>query len=83
MVLLSLNYLVPIRLAILIPPGFAHGYLSLSDESIVSYLQTSVYNAAADTGVRFDSFDFKWPCTQPIVSERDLSLPMFKKTVLV
>ncbi len=70
-------------IAILIPPGFAHGYLSLTNEATISYLQSSVYNAAADTGVRFDSFNFNWPCIDPIVSDRDLSLPIFNKTVLV
>ena len=56
-----------------IPVGCAHGFLSLEDNSIVSYLQTSSYSKEFDTGVRWDSFGMKWRIKNPIISQRDNS----------
>lgn len=55
-----------------IPKGFAHGFLSLQDGSIVNYAQTSCYNKDFDCGILQDSIDFDWGDITPIVSERDL-----------
>ena len=57
-----------------IPEGYAHGFLCLTETAIVSYQTTTVYNAASDTGIRFDSFGFSWPVASPIISDRDLRL---------
>ena len=63
--------------------GFAHGFLSLEDNSRINYLVTSLYSPAHDAGVRWDSFDFNWPVNNPIVSPRDavfLTLEDFGKS---
>lgn len=57
--------------ALFLPEGCAHGFLSLEDDTNVTYLQTSVYSPDADTGVRWDSFGMNWPVSNPIVSKRD------------
>ena len=62
---------------IYIPIGCAHGFLSLEDDTVVSYLQTSCYDSLHDTGIKYDSFNMDWPSQNPIVSEKDLLLPMF------
>ena len=67
--------------ALFLPPGFAHGFLSLCDGSKVSYLQREVHDASADTGIRYDSFGFAWPCLDPIVSDRDCQLQRFNKLI--
>ena len=59
--------------ALYLPKGFAHGFCSLSNESIVGYKVTSVYNATHDQGIRWDSIDVDWPTRNPIISERDTS----------
>ncbi len=64
-------------ICILIPSGFAHGFLCIEEGSIVNYAQTSEYNKACDAGIRFDSFGFPWPERSPIVSPRDLAFPVF------
>jgi len=56
-----------------IPKGFAHGFLSLEDESIVNYAQTSCYSKESDCGIAYNSFGFDWQITNPIVSSRDLT----------
>jgi dTDP-4-dehydrorhamnose 3,5-epimerase len=58
-----------------IPPGLAHGFESLQDQTCVTYLQTSSYAPQHDSGIRFDSFGMKWQSTNPIISERDVLFP--------
>lgn len=63
--------------ALLIKEGFAHGFLSLEEGSIVNYAQTTGYDQKYDKGVRFDTFGYVWPVSNPIVSDRDRSFPSF------
>ena len=58
-----------------IPKGFAHGFLSLEDNTIVNYAQTSCYNKECDCGILQDSIDFDWGKDDPIASGRDLLFP--------
>lgn len=64
-------------LCILIPKGFAHGFLSMEDSSIVNYSQTSEYDKNSDSGILYDSFGFDWPEKHPIVSTRDQGFTSF------
>lgn len=60
-----------------IPAGCAHGFEVLSDIAIVNYAQEVDYFPAFDTGIAWNSFNFDWKSTPPIMSERDLKLPAF------
>lgn len=66
-------------IAIYIPIGCAHGFLSLEHNSIVTYMQSSCYNSNADFGVHYDSFGFKWPVSDAITSDRDAEFPTLKQ----
>ncbi len=57
--------------ALLIPKGYAHGFLSLEDGSLMSYLTTTVHAPSHDSGVLWSSIAFDWPLHDPIVSHRD------------
>lgn len=57
--------------AIYISKGYAHGFLSLSNPSIVHYFTNKEYNPEADKGVLWDSINFRWPIAKPLISERD------------
>jgi len=62
--------------AILVPPGFGHGFLNHTNViSVVLYCVSSQYNKINDTGVRWDSIDFNWGITNPVISPRDANLP--------
>ena len=61
-----------------IPVGCAHGFISLEDNTIVTYMQTSVYNSECDKGIKYNSFGFNWNCENPILSERDKNFPNLK-----
>lgn len=58
--------------AIFIPRGFAHGFLSLENGTVMLYCVSSVYYKDADCGIRYDSIGFDWQTASPIVSQRDL-----------
>lgn len=62
--------------SILCPPGYAHGFLTLSSESVVQYIVDRPYSKDHDTGIRWDSFDYSWPILgkEPIISQRDKCL---------
>lgn len=61
-----------------IPPGFAHGFLSLQDGSSVTYLQTTTHSPDHDRGIHVDSFGMTWGIENPILSQRDQSFPSLK-----
>ncbi len=55
-----------------IPEGFAHGFLTLEDDTEVVYKCTDYYAPDADGGVRWDSCGIDWDMTgDPVVSDKD------------
>ena len=64
-----------------VPEGFAHGYLVTSQESIVLYKCTNIYNAKDEYGIRWDdaTIGVAWGNKNPILSERDKNLPILKE----
>ncbi|HUB87956.1 MAG TPA: dTDP-4-dehydrorhamnose 3,5-epimerase [Verrucomicrobiae bacterium] len=63
------------HLLFFIPKGFAHGFLSLEDETVMIYKTSTVHAPSHDAGIRWDSFGFQWPVKKPILSDRDNSFP--------
>ncbi|MEM9023011.1 MAG: dTDP-4-dehydrorhamnose 3,5-epimerase [Bacteroidota bacterium] len=63
-----------------IPPGFAHGFLTLEDETIFAYKCSGFYNKEAEGGLRWDDPDLHidWGVTDPLVSEKDRQHPFFR-----
>jgi dTDP-4-dehydrorhamnose 3,5-epimerase len=62
-----------------IPSGFAHGFLSLADETIFSYKCTNLYNKESESGLLWNDKDIniQWNIENPIVSEKDIQLSSF------
>ena len=56
-----------------IPKGFAHGFLSLEEGTVVNYAQTSCYSREHDCGIDALSIPFDWDTAEPVRSGRDLS----------
>jgi dTDP-4-dehydrorhamnose 3,5-epimerase len=67
------------RRQVYIPPGFAHGFQTLADDTEISYLISAPFRAEAARGYRFDdpTFDILWPEPIRVISERDRALPYF------
>ena len=67
-------------LALYIPPGRAHGFLTLAADSEVQYLMTGHYRPELSDGVRWNdpAFGIEWPLPAPVViAERDRRYPDF------
>lgn len=63
-----------------IPPGFAHGFLVLSEEADVLYKTTAFYDASDEGGIRWDDPELAidWGIEDPILSDKDRDLPLLK-----
>jgi dTDP-4-dehydrorhamnose 3,5-epimerase len=62
-----------------IPPGFAHGFLTLEDHTIFTYKCTQYYHPQSEGGVLWNSpsLQIPWGISQPILSAKDELLPDF------
>jgi dTDP-4-dehydrorhamnose 3,5-epimerase len=63
-----------------LPPGFAHGFLVLSDMALFHYKCTDYYSPKDEQGFRWDDPEvgIKWPVENPILSKRDAAAPYLK-----
>lgn len=64
-------------LALLIPPGVAHGFQALSDDVQLLYQHSTAHVPALDDGVRHDDpvLAIRWPLPVGLLSPRDAALP--------
>ena len=64
-------------LVLWVPPGFAHGFMALAEDSIVFYECTEEWSAAGEGGILWSdpALGIEWPALQPIVSEKDSRAP--------
>lgn len=66
--------------SLLVPPGCAHGYLTLEPWTHVEYLTSARYAPSAATGVRYDDpmFGIEWPAPPALISDQDRSWPSWE-----
>jgi dTDP-4-dehydrorhamnose 3,5-epimerase len=64
--------------AIYVPPGFAHGFQTLADDTEVLYLMGRKYSPSHAAGIRYNdpSVGIAWPLKPTAISERDLAFPV-------
>lgn len=62
-----------------VPPGVAHGFLTLADDCEVLYQMSEFHSPAQARGVRWDdpAFDIRWPAAMHVISARDRDYPDF------
>lgn len=62
-----------------IPPGFAHGFATLEDDTIFSYKCTNTYNKASEGAILWNDSDLNidWDIANPILSDKDKISPLF------
>jgi dTDP-4-dehydrorhamnose 3,5-epimerase len=70
------------RCMLYIPKGFAHGFLTLEDDTEVFYQMSEYYAPKCARGVRWDdpAFGIAWPGEVRVIAEKDRSYPDFNLT---
>jgi dTDP-4-dehydrorhamnose 3,5-epimerase len=60
-----------------VPKGFAHGYLTLEDDTEVFYHVSEFYTPEAERGVRYNDprFAINWPLEVQVISDKDKNWP--------
>lgn len=64
-----------------VPEGFAHGFLTLKDNTEVIYQVSAFYNFESERVIRYNdpSFNIKWPIEVTVLSEKDKTNPDYKE----
>lgn len=64
---------------IYVPENFAHGFVTLEDNSEVYYMVTELYNREAEGGVRWNdpTFNIEWPQEINVITVKDNNHPNF------
>ena len=68
---------------LLIPAGFLHGFVTLTDDCEVQYKCSAPYAPDCDAGIRWDdpSLAIDWGVTDPILSDKDRIQPLWADTI--
>jgi dTDP-4-dehydrorhamnose 3,5-epimerase len=65
------------RKQLLIPSGFGHAYLCLTDNTQMLYKTSDFYEPTLDRAIKYNDPDIavKWPFPNPIISRKDIDAP--------
>lgn len=66
---------------VLVPRGFAHGYLTLEENSEVTYKVDNVYHPESERSIRWNDpeIGINWGTDQPVLSEKDKNAPSLQE----
>jgi dTDP-4-dehydrorhamnose 3,5-epimerase len=72
-------------LALFIPPGFAHGFVALQDNTLFQYKCTNYYHKASEMGLMWNDPDLAidWEINAPLLSDKDRVYGAFRDFVTV
>ncbi len=64
-----------------IPPGFAHGFVALEDDTVFIYKCTNVYNRESESSILWndEELGIDWGIENPVISEKDSEAPLFRE----
>jgi len=73
------------KLMLWIPPGFAHGFCALEDDSDLVYKCTTLYDPAADRAILWNDpeIGIEWPIATPLLSAKDAAAPRLRDAVIL
>ena len=68
------------RRSLYVPPLFAHGYQTLTDNSEVTYLVNEFHSVECERGLRYDdpALRIPWPLPVAMISDKDASWPLLE-----
>ena len=69
--------------ALFVPRGFAHGFLTLEDNTSVEYLIDAVFEPTSARGLRWSDpqLGIAWPAAPQVISDRDAAWPLLGLTI--
>jgi dTDP-4-dehydrorhamnose 3,5-epimerase len=72
------------KLMLWVPPGFAHGFCALEDDSDLIYKCTSLYDRACDRSILWNDpeIGIEWPIKEPRLSGKDATAPRLADAAL-
>lgn len=64
----------------MIPEGFAHGFITLTDDVSVFYQMGAFYHPEAQSGMRWDdtAIGIQWPAQPVVIADKDLAWPLLQ-----
>jgi len=67
-----------------IPKGFAHGFVTLEDDTVFTYKCSGVYHKASEASICWNDpeLNIDWGISEPLLSEKDKLSPLFKDASL-
>lgn len=67
-----------------VPRGFAHGFISLRDDTAITYMVSAAYAPGAERGLRWNdpTFGIDWPIEVATMSDKDANWADFRETDL-
>jgi len=73
------------NVSLYIPEGFAHGYCSLTDNSLIHYKMTNYRDSKLEKGILWNdnSIKIKWPVKKPIISIKDKKNMTFNEYIKI
>lgn len=65
---------------LLVPQGFAHGFVTLENDCEVQYKVDNVYDKSSDRSIKYNDPDLNiaWPIDKVILSDKDINAPLLK-----
>jgi dTDP-4-dehydrorhamnose 3,5-epimerase len=65
---------------IYVPEGFAHGFITLEDNTEVTYQMNQFYAPGSEKGFKWNdpAFDIIWPMEPVVMAERDKNFPLLE-----
>jgi dTDP-4-dehydrorhamnose 3,5-epimerase len=68
------------RVSLFIPPGFAHGFVSLTDHAEVYYMISVAHAPQSSRGMRWNdpAFAIAWPILPAVICARDAAYPLLE-----
>jgi dTDP-4-dehydrorhamnose 3,5-epimerase len=71
------------RTILFVPKGFAHGFLTLADDTEAFYLVTESYSSQHERGLRYNDpkLGIRWPFSPIVISEKDRTHPDFSPAI--
>jgi len=66
---------------VFVPPGFAHGFVVLSETALFHYKCTDFYSPKDELTIRWNDpdLDIRWPIQQPVLSDKDAHAPLLRE----